>query len=174
MIFFLNIYVKPLREGCMLFKKESRMFNHWFNYIGLRHIHIWAIFMDGVYLVNVNYDDNRTDKVWFTSYHILAGRPGNMNGGHEKAITVPTTHPPYHDWLLSVTASFIILLEWRSSGHTVGFTAISWDGLESWRYHSSWHQKYQLYVSNRTMGISLNLSFPNGLIFHMWEFGPDS
>lgn len=42
-----------------------------------------------------------------------------MNDGFENVIIVIITHSLDHDWLLSVTASFIILLEQRSSGSLV-------------------------------------------------------
>lgn len=75
--------------------------------------------------VSISYGDSRTHKCSSSATMSWLEGLGSMNGGYENPITVVITHPLYHDLLLSVTASFIILLEQRSHGHSVGFTAMS-------------------------------------------------
>lgn len=89
--------------------------------------------------------DSRTDMYSSSATIFWLEGSGRRKDVYENGIVVIIC-PLYHDSLLPVTASFIILLEQRSSSQSVVFTVISWDGLESWGYQQSWHQKYQLYA----------------------------
>lgn len=125
--------LNPSMQRCKPFSEESRMFNCWLKYPGARHRYVWgtdgwcvpsSVFVMIAGLISI---------VHQLLFFRLEGS-GRMNGGYDNAIIVIIIYPLYHDWLLPVTASFIILLEQRSYSQSMVLTALSWDGMESWSH----------------------------------------